>query len=460
MDKIKVRITASDYSRIQNAAFEPEIENKPEFVKQCFGDRYFEIISPNGTMERHRITKDGYFQGGVGIVRNRHFEYNGEDYDVTLQIHSRFDKDDKAYFLSAMLLSDDELENMFKNERVATTEPRVFEILLLYLFQIQLEAAAAKGIYRRYVRFENNDSRPHGIIDISRHIKENGSLNNGKVAYNYRELTANNYINKLILAAYGKLKIMFPALTEKHIESKFLPFFKQLNTEIDSSNIDIRHIVSNNLDPITHPFYHEYEALRKTCLKILRDEGVSIFGAECCDEVDSLLVYIPELWEKYLEKYINKVLPERLSLRAQAEKKYRFGEHERKAIPDFVFYRGNEPIAILDAKFKPWWKNCFIRPASLSDKIAKEMAEDRKKCYRDMAVFNAESTGVIFPCNEPEPTKEKPKTMLKEGIVSPHFYMSRIIIPQIADRGFPDWYTALDTNVTAALKEYLTDIEQ
>ena len=45
-----------------------------------------------------------------------------------------------------------------------------------------------------------------------------------------------------------------------------------------------------NLSSISHPVYIEYEALRKICLRILRNEGVSIFDGISSDKVEGILL--------------------------------------------------------------------------------------------------------------------------------------------------------------------------
>ncbi|MBR1382543.1 MAG: hypothetical protein IJ555_01830 [Ruminococcus sp.] len=53
-------------------------------------------------------------------------------------------------------------------------------------------------------------------------------------------------------------------------------------------------------NPISHPYYTEYEDIRKICLSILRGEGVSVMSGSG-DEISGILYYIPDLWEEYLE---------------------------------------------------------------------------------------------------------------------------------------------------------------
>lgn len=94
----------------------------------------------------------------------------------------------------------------------------ILEQLLTFVFAAQIERAYRKGLYRRYRTYECNDSKVKGKIDITRHIRLN-PLNNGKIAYSYREYTADNDVNKMIFTAYTYLQKRHPNIM-KNLEKK------------------------------------------------------------------------------------------------------------------------------------------------------------------------------------------------------------------------------------------------
>jgi len=402
------------------------------------------------------------FNKYVGVFRIRELKFGEETYDVTLEISSRFDTGKKAYFLAAMLLclKPEALENL---DKVNITFHQVMDIFLLFMYKNQLIEAAKKGVFRKYQRFENNDSRPHGTIDIARHIRENIGLEQGTIAYNYRKLTTNNPVNRLILAAYKRLFEKFPVLCERFINSEedVYSTLKMLQTELGHSRTNVRNIVKENLRPITHPYFFEYEALRKTCLKILRDENVSIFDADCSEETESLCVDVTSLWEKFLESRLRKQLEgvAGLSLTAQDIKPIFAERKDNESRPDFVLWQGEQrdrrAIAILDAKFKPDWNKFFCGSETNTNIDA-----DRNKCIRDMVVFQALRTGVIFPFSEGEETSENdpyPETNHIGYHISgldAVFDMVRVCVPQEGE-SFEAWYQELEQAVDKALKDYL-----
>jgi 5-methylcytosine-specific restriction enzyme subunit McrC len=63
-------------------------------------------------------------------------------------------------------------------------------------------------------------------------------------------------------------------------------------------------IISANLKPVTHPYFTEYSALQKICLKILRHEKIT-FGKEK-DKVYGLLFDGAWLWEEYLNTILKR----------------------------------------------------------------------------------------------------------------------------------------------------------
>lgn len=358
----------------------------------------------------------GYFCGIVGVINGKVSMTSGElgivseedeyVFKIHLQIQSRLDNTQdetpgKPYFLATMLL--DDLIKL-NDDTVPNNEDEIYDYLLLFWFREQLQMAYLKGFYRTYRRFENNDDRLKGSIDIARHIKLNMGQNNGRVAYSYRENTVNNYLNHMIVMAYEHLKSRYYDLVTDNIDNNY-----ELKSIIDSLKIEIGYsdyssyqIIAKNLKTIGHPYYTEYEELRKTCMKILRDEGISIFDGNDSNESNGILAYLPDLWEKYLEKNIRMAIQSKddYSLETQMVVKV-FGydngqstEYKQETRPDFVFKtKENESFMILDAKFKPKWEAVFNRePIS-------EVLSDYDKCLRDMDDIGGYASGIIFPTN-------------------------------------------------------------
>ena len=325
------------------------------------------------------------------------------------------------------------------------------------MFREQFAQAARKGIFRAYRRFEENGPRPRGALDIPRHIRLNGGLNNGRIACAYREHTENNRLNRLIAAAFRRLRERFPGLVRSRFDNDSACFqaMTAITQAVGPQPLHVRTVLAENLRPIAHPYFGEYEALRKTCLKILRYENISIFDADCCEETESLLVDVPRLWERFLERRLETRLEgSGLHLTAQDPRPIFAQRDDKLSRPDFVLRRGGQALAILDAKFKKHWEDFFIGSSS------KYVDDDINKCIRDMVVFQTRRTGVVFPFREANgengPYHKGYQIGKRED--APGFDMVRVPVPPEEEMSFADWYQVLERAVDRALGDYLQSL--
>ena len=386
--------------------------------------------------------------------------YGYEPIKVILQIQSRFDRNEDnvycpPYFLSTMLL---QCQTGLNEELVPSNDKDFFfDLFLLYMFKERAKKCYQKGLYRTYRRFEKNDDRIKGAIDVSRHIRLNMGLNNGKIAYSYRENTIDNYLNHLILCAFEKMKKKYPSCVNMVYSDpnncEFRRFVDELKANLGFSQIDSRTIISKNQKTISHPYYIEYEDLRKISIRILRDEGLSIFDGDGEDS-NGLLVYIPDLWELYLEKLLtdsNYILYTQ-GLMKSGDKKdspiriFNYAsdstEFVQKTYPDYVFAdKGNAYFMVLDAKFKPAWSATIFKRESLgTGKMG--LMNDYDKCIRDMNSLNVYATGTIFPTNNDDNIDDFIEHNIS-GYNSIHrFYTFPIYVPFSNKDNYSEWYNS------------------
>ena len=418
-----------------------------------------------------------YFGGIVGVISAKIHLYKSDiketleadelnndfDVNITLQIQSRFDVDDNKdisnpYFLSTMLSSSDPALN---NDFVpSNNEDYLFDFLLLFTFKIRLREACLKGYYRTYHRFENNDDHIKGSIDIARHIKLNMGLNNGKIAYSYRENSIDNYLNHLIVAAYSYFKKKYFRLVNSVFDSvaELKSIIEHLSDEIKYPKYDLKTIITKNLNAISHPFYTEYEVLRKVCLRILRNEGASIFDGKSSEDVEGILFYIPDLWEKYLESFLASsdyfLYPQRKIDLIDYDSDYDF---KQTTYPDYVFTidrKGNQPFMILDAKFKEKWSESVFSKGSFSSVL-----EDYDKCIRDMNSIKGHATGVVFPTNDERALTSTEYIVhhISEYNKVDRFYTFSIYVPH-SDGHYRDWIKLFRNNckdITTIIKQHI-----
>jgi len=477
-NSIKIMLDGEEFIIDSETNILPQNENHLESDQQISRyiiDYFLNEVAPNGycnnssiivnsTQGKNKKLYDanfgsegskGYFCGVVGVIRKainiKLDDENDESvqFNITLQIKSRLDVDSeneisKPYFLSTMLLRD---KVNLSNNTVPSNEDEIFDYLLLFWFIEQLEKARLKGYYKTYRRFDGNDDKVKGTLDIAIHIRLNMGQKNGRIAYTYRENTINNYLNQLIVAAYNHLKNKYYDLVEDNFDSnnELKNIITFLANETDFSDTNVNTILKNNLKAISHPYFTEYEELRKTCLRILRDEGISIFDGESDNGTQGILFYLPELWEKYLEdKLIKRALPEEVIVKAQEPIKNFDGK--QPTYPDYVFFINETPFMILDAKCKPKWEDA-ANGGSVSD-----VMEDYNKCIRDMVAANSHATGVIFPTNTPinnisdiENVIRSFAHQISEYNKTDLFYTIPVYIPKVEKTAlYSDWYNQFE----------------
>lgn len=262
-----------------------------------------------------------------------------------LTISSRFAKDDNNdYFLHYMLQKVFSI-NLLKFDQTPNKE-NIWDFLL-YLFPYYLKKAYSHGIYKAYKKEEYNDSNVKGTIDVKRHILRNIPFM-GKIAYTTREHSYNNNLTQLVRHTIEHIKthpfgsgVLTNDSEVRDIVSKFI-----FVTEKTFNNNSRQKIISANLKPVSHPYFTEYTALQKICLKILR-HGKITFGKEK-DKVYGLLFDGAWLWEEYLNKVLKDCGFEHPKNKTSSGAIYLFSDSRSyKRYPDF--WKEN---FILDAKYK------------------------------------------------------------------------------------------------------------
>ena len=214
--------------------------------------------------------------------------------DTQIKITSRFTPNsDKDYFLHYMLQKVF-YSNIFNWEY--TTERDYSFDFLIYMFTYFFQKAIRQGIFKSYQNREYNDANVRGVIDINRHIKNNIPFN-GKIAYNTREYSYDDNITQLIRH------------TIEYINTKSRGILN-INEDIKSGVFQIieatkrydknkrQSIINKNLKKLNHPYFYEYEPLRKICIQILRHEELK-YGREE-NKIYGILFDGAYLWEEYI----------------------------------------------------------------------------------------------------------------------------------------------------------------
>jgi 5-methylcytosine-specific restriction endonuclease McrBC regulatory subunit McrC len=178
---------------------------------------------------------------------------------------------------------------------------------LLYLvFPYFLKKALRQGLLRKYQTYKRNDSAVKGVIDISRHIKYNTPFN-GKIAYNYREYSADNHVTQLIRHTIEFLKQKPIGKNILSNDSDTVLAVKQI-TEVTQETYSFHareKIIHKNLKGENHPYYSDYKPLQKLCVMILNHSRMQY--SQSNSPVYGILFDGAWLWEEYLATILKPV---------------------------------------------------------------------------------------------------------------------------------------------------------
>ncbi|MCQ2749016.1 MAG: McrC family protein [Clostridia bacterium] len=139
--------------------------------------------------------------------------------------------------------------------------------------------AIKKGIFRKYIEVEYNDSKIKGKIDVARHIQINQSIQ-GKVAYSTREYSPKNNVNRLILKTYNLLdrkndKLLRRVINNDRDVTKGFTQLKNIITNVDEYTNE--QVIGKGNEKISNMVYKEYETLRKISKALLKSKGRYVF---------------------------------------------------------------------------------------------------------------------------------------------------------------------------------------
>ena len=225
--------------------------------------------------------------------------------NTSISIHSRFthkkangavDESSPDYFLYYMLQKVLSI-NVFKLEHSSSREDKILDFLLL-LFPMMLKKAMAQGLYKEYQRFQHDDDRVRGTIDVNRYIKADIPFR-GSISYSTREHSYDNTITQLIrhTIEYIKHHPFGHALLSN--DSETLENVRQIVSATRTYNLrDRKRVLNANRRPKVHPYFTNYRELQQLCVQILRFDSLK-YGDEK-DRIYGVLFDGAWLWEEYL----------------------------------------------------------------------------------------------------------------------------------------------------------------
>jgi len=327
-----------------------------------------------------------------------------------LDIHSRFSSIGKNdNFLHYMLRKVLNI-NVINLDTKASFDEELYN-LLKYIFPSYLEAALKKGILKQYKRVEYNDANIKGSIDIARHIKMNTPFV-GRIAYSTREFTGDNYVIQLIRHTIEFIKASSKG-SEKILNTSdgIRQDIASVVTATPTYNVEQRQkiIAKNQLNPVSHAYYTEYQDLQRLCIMILNHSKHNL-GSNNAENIHGVIFDVAWLWEEYLNKVMSdkdiihphnrKGINDPKDNRVYVfETKTDNSAGRRRVYPDFYSKTGK---FVIDAKYKKRLDN------DGKDKSSKAgvMREDLYQMISYMYILKYNSANLVYPAT----TKKQGKT--------------------------------------------------
>lgn len=266
--------------------------------------------------------------------------------DERLVIESRFGCGSNDYFLGYLLEKVIEIPNVLDFDADADVDSQMLDLFVL-LFPFYLKKALRKGLYKTYVTKKYNDSNPKGTIDIARHIKKNTPFV-GKIAYNQREYSYDNYITELVrhtLEFIKKKPYGRRVLSQINDETKLIVEATENYQPWDKQKI----IDQNKKNVIRHAYYHEYRALQYLCILILQNQKHQIGTG--INRAYGILFDGAWLWEEYINLLIKDLFYHPMNKEGKGAQRL-FSGNIGLIYPDFISKKSTDRI-IADAKYKP-----------------------------------------------------------------------------------------------------------
>lgn len=303
--------------------------------------------------------------------------------DTQLTIRSRFAAAGEDYFLHYMLMKVF-CPNVLRYQHAADSAS-VFDFLI-YMFPHFLNNALRQGLFKKYRRFQRNDLKVNGAIDVPRHIRSNLPFN-GRIAYNAREYSHDNHVTQLIRHTIEFVK-------RSHVGGMILRDREtQQNIRIITdatpsySHSDLRKTVLGNRQVLNHPYFTKYTPLQKLCIGILKRHRLK-YGADK-DKIYGIVFDGAWLWEEFLNTIFKRWGMEHSLNKSRGKPVYLFDNESYPRYPDFH----NRNATVIDAKYKRLVSNSIAR-------------DDLHQIITYLHVLNARSAFVAYPKDSGESSIE------------------------------------------------------
>lgn len=282
------------------------------------------------------------------------FVYNAQE----IKIGSRYGN----VLLKKMLTSVS--SSLFQNIEISSSESFYkecsgsninIEQMLYIAFIKYLKLAKLNGFPKIYEKVARRNSGFSGSLDIKKLIKKDLPFTS-KISSKKSEQVSEGLVGDVLLKAYGIVIKKYP---------KFLYMDMSLNKFLLSNSsgnpIEIKDINrALNSKSLLNPMYQNYKTALKLAKNIILKDKFSTLGEsnnETKSSVKNLnfgyLLYVPELFENYVEKLIKETLNgiKDQEFKLQTQKISECGKYRA----DFIVYQKETDKIVLDAKYRHFY---------------------------------------------------------------------------------------------------------
>ena len=300
------------------------------FNDGVFGSEIISLSHDNETLET------GNIMGFIGLNK------------TNLSIASRFaEHDEDDLFLHYMLQKVMGI-NVLNLQR--TGDRNAIWDFLVFFFPYFLNKALSQGLYKEYKHNEYNDANVRGVIDVKRHLRINIPFA-GKVAYSTREYNYDNPVMQLIRHTIEYIKTH----RYNNVLTNNADVFTNINkiilaTPAYDKNSRPKLINLNKRKPVVHPYFTEYKALQRLCIRILTNDKISTNNEK--EKIHGILFDGAWLWEEYLNTILKDKGFKHPKNKTGEDAFHLFYEEGRKAGRIYPDFYKETPSIIADAKYK------------------------------------------------------------------------------------------------------------